>query len=53
VSLAATRFDSAADAYDDEPGAVRIARAAGLEPVRVATTPPPRRAFLVWAEAPA
>lgn len=37
----------------DEAGAERIARGAGLEFVRVTTTPPPRRAFLVWAEAPA
>jgi ubiquinone/menaquinone biosynthesis C-methylase UbiE len=42
----------------DEAGAERIARAAGLAPVRVATTPPasmdrPRRSFLVWADAPA
>jgi ubiquinone/menaquinone biosynthesis C-methylase UbiE len=36
----------------DEAGAGRIAGAAGLEPVRVVTTPPPRRAFLVWADAP-
>jgi ubiquinone/menaquinone biosynthesis C-methylase UbiE len=42
----------------DETGAERIAHAAGLAPVRVATTPPastdrPRRSFLVWADAPA
>jgi ubiquinone/menaquinone biosynthesis C-methylase UbiE len=37
----------------DVAGAERIARGAGLEFVRVTTTPPPRRAFLVWAEAPA
>ncbi len=37
----------------DQAGAERIARAAGFESVRVTTTPPPRRAFLVWADAPA
>ena len=37
----------------DEAGAEHIARAAGLVPVRVVTTPPPRRSFLVWADAPA
>jgi len=36
----------------DEAGAERIARAAGLESVRVTTTPAPRRAFLVWAGVP-
>lgn len=41
----------------DEAGAEHIARAAGLVPVRVETTRPesadrPRRAFLVWADAP-
>jgi ubiquinone/menaquinone biosynthesis C-methylase UbiE len=37
----------------DEAGAERIARAAGFVSVRVTATPPPRRAFLVWADAPA
>ena len=37
----------------DEAGAEHIARAAGLVPVRIVTTPPPRRSFLVWADAPA
>jgi ubiquinone/menaquinone biosynthesis C-methylase UbiE len=37
----------------DEAGAERIARAAGLESVQVTTTRPPRRTFLVWADAPA
>lgn len=37
----------------DEVGAERIARAAGFGSVRVTTTPPPRRSFLVFAEAPA
>jgi ubiquinone/menaquinone biosynthesis C-methylase UbiE len=37
----------------DEAGAERIARAAGFGSVRVTTTPPPRRSFLVFAEAPA
>lgn len=35
----------------DEAGAERIARAAGFDSVRVTTTPPPRRSFLVWAAA--
>jgi ubiquinone/menaquinone biosynthesis C-methylase UbiE len=34
----------------DEAGAERIARAAGFETVRVTTTAPPRRSFLVFAE---
>ena len=34
----------------DEAGAERIARAAGFESVRVTTTAPPRRSFLVFAE---
>jgi ubiquinone/menaquinone biosynthesis C-methylase UbiE len=37
----------------DEAGAERIARAGGFEHVRVTTTSPPRRTFLVWADAPA
>jgi ubiquinone/menaquinone biosynthesis C-methylase UbiE len=34
----------------DEAGAERIARAAGFDSVRVTTTAPPRRSFLVFAE---
>ena len=37
----------------DEAGAERIALAAGVESVRVTTTPPPRRSFLVFADAAA
>jgi ubiquinone/menaquinone biosynthesis C-methylase UbiE len=36
----------------DEAGAERIAHAAGFESVRVTITPPPRRSFLVFADAP-
>ncbi|MHA6621651.1 class I SAM-dependent methyltransferase [Pseudonocardia sp. DLS-67] len=36
----------------DEAGAARIAGAAGFGSVRVATTAPPRRSFLVFAEVP-
>lgn len=37
----------------DEAGAAHIARAAGFESVRVTTTAPPRRSFLVFGRVPA
>jgi ubiquinone/menaquinone biosynthesis C-methylase UbiE len=41
------------DVPADETAAERIARAVGFAPVRVTTTPPPRRSFLVFADVPA